>query len=122
MFNASEGLQLSLAPHFYCPGVSMETRTQCFQGAGQWEGFDNTVGYLTVSPGFCAGGKCKVGCTAAFACAAADVCSLLNDADTTTVQPMMVQQGSCSGIMSALCCSNVVHCQPGTFTGSLWLA
>ena len=53
-------LQVSLAPHFYCPGVSLETRSQCFQGAGQWEGFDNTIGYLTVAPGYCSGGKCKV--------------------------------------------------------------
>ena len=51
---------MSLAPHFYCPGVSLETRSQCFQGAGQWEGFDNTIGYLTVAPGYCSGGKCKV--------------------------------------------------------------
>ena len=118
MLDASEGLQLSLAPHFYCPGVSMETRTQCFQGAGQWEGFDNTVGYLTVSPGFCAGGKCKVCCTAASTHAAARLRSLLKHAGT-----LMVQQGSCSsGITSAQCCSIVADCQPGTFTGSLYLA
>ena len=50
-----------LAPHFYCPGVSLETRKQCYSGTGQWQGFDNTVGYLTVAPGFCANnGKCKV--------------------------------------------------------------
>ena len=119
MLDVSEGLQLSLAPHFYCPGVSMETRTQCFQGAGQWEGFDNTVGYLTVSPGFCAGGKCKVCCTAASAYTVADVWSLLKHAGTLTARPTMVQQGSCSGIMSVQCCSNVADCQPGTFTGSL---
>ena len=54
-------LQVSLAPHFYCPGVSGETRSQCYQGTGQWQGFDNTVGYLTRAPGYCSGGKCKVG-------------------------------------------------------------
>ena len=54
-------VQVVLAPHFYCPGVSLETRAQCYAGKGQWEGFDNTVGYLTVAPGYCAtGGKCKV--------------------------------------------------------------
>lgn len=50
-----------LAPHFYCPGVSGETRPECYEGKGQWTGFDNTVGYLTVAPGYCTtNGTCKV--------------------------------------------------------------
>ena len=51
-------VQVVLAPHFYCPGVSGATK--CFAGQTQWTALDNTVGYLTRSPGFCTGGKCKV--------------------------------------------------------------
>ena len=69
-------MQVVLAPHFYCPGVSGETRAQCYAGAGQWQGFDNTVGYLTVAPGYCSNnGTCKVRCPAR-ACMCASLVSL----------------------------------------------
>lgn len=51
-------LQLVLAPHFYCPGVS--GADACYAGATQWMAYDDTVGYLTRSPGYCKGGTCKV--------------------------------------------------------------
>ncbi|KAK9795953.1 hypothetical protein WJX73_004029 [Symbiochloris irregularis] len=52
--------QLVIAPHFYCPGVSQAT--ECYAGPTQWQGFDDTVGYLSVAPGFCDPNtkKCKV--------------------------------------------------------------
>lgn len=53
-------VQLVIAPHFYCPGVSLAT--ECYAGPSQWLGFDQTVGYLSVAPGFCdtKTNKCKV--------------------------------------------------------------
>ena len=67
---------MSLAPHFYCPGVSLETRSQCYEGIGQWTGFDNTVGYLTRAPGFCSGSTCKVMVLAAAACTLASAAQM----------------------------------------------
>ena len=51
-------MQVVLAPHFYCPGVSGYTRG--YSGQTQWTAYDNTVGYLTRAPGFCQGSSCKV--------------------------------------------------------------
>ena len=52
-------MQVSLAPHFYCPGVSGST--DCYAGKKQWQAYDDTVGYLGRTPGYCKGTKCKVG-------------------------------------------------------------
>jgi len=54
----SEGLQVVLAPHVYCPEVS--GATACFSGQSLYDSLDKSVGYLTVAPGWCVGSNCKV--------------------------------------------------------------
>lgn len=50
--------QLVLAPHVYCPGVTMAT--QCYSGQELYDGLDVSFGYLTVAPGYCVGDNCRV--------------------------------------------------------------
>lgn len=50
--------QLVLAPHIYCPGVT--SATVCYNGTDLYNGLDQSYGYLTVSPGYCANGTCRV--------------------------------------------------------------
>lgn len=50
--------QLALAPHIYCPGVT--DATTCYSGQTLFSGLDQSFGYLTVSPGWCSNGTCRV--------------------------------------------------------------
>lgn len=50
--------QVVLAPHVYCPGVT--EATMCYSGQELFDGLDQSFGYLTVSPGWCKGGSCRV--------------------------------------------------------------
>jgi len=50
--------QLVLAPHIYCPGVT--GATTCYNGTQLYDGLDVSFGYLTVAPGYCVGGSCRV--------------------------------------------------------------
>lgn len=58
--------QLVLAPHIYCPGVT--SATICYSGQELFTGLDQSFGYLTVSPGWCSNGTCRVSTYSPFHC------------------------------------------------------